>query len=694
MRLLLSHILNNKYSDIFLTSLLVSILGSSSSQCRATDLVILKDQCHDVDIETDGTTLGIITTGNDPYIVWKLASPLTEDETVLSFEYFSLTSIDSIHGYHGPPIEEQSRFELPNISLSEGWSEYRYDLRHEQTIHLSDVTRLIRLDPGMAANKRFQLRNPKLTKPNSEELIAIETLQSANSQKKDLSVKLGGYLKSDFPAHITNIEVFDDSISLKVIVNDAILTTRMQLVEFPLWIDPTNHGLSDQIIQNISAQTIRLPRFINGRDRLDSGWRIKSTDESDVFLSARCFPSRLDATNKDHKETRKIPRSKKGLSGVSLRGPLQDLLDLNVNAITINVVLNQFISNTSGPGRIAIPDTDPELFFDPSPFQTYDRIVEFASENEIVVSAIVLIASNTSRKTRHPLIHPDSQGGIYAMPDLSSESGYKLYRFILNAIAKRYGETNPNNATITNWVAHNEIDYHHVWTNMGKQPANVVTEIYYRSMRLIETVARRHNPSARVFASYTHHWYFPDDDNWTRLCTRNSLLQLQRLSNLEGDFNWGIAHHPYPENLFSSKAWEDRIIQFSLDTPMITIQNLEILGQFIGSSEMKKANGQVRPVILSEQGFHTPDYEDHHQMLQAASLWYAMQKVDSFDWIESFYYHRWIDHPDEGGLKLGLRTLPSLNQPYGEKKKAWYLYRAIGTDEARNEVEKLPLHVR
>ncbi len=60
-------------------------------------------------------------------------------------------------------------------------------------------------------------------------------------------------------------------------------------------------------------------------------------------------------------------------------------------------------------------------------------------------------------------------------------------------------------------------------------------------------------------------------------------------------------------------------------------------------------------------------------------------------WIESFYYHRWIDHPDEGGLLLGLRTLPDEQHRYGRRKLSWDLYRAIGTDEEQEVVQALHL---
>ena len=43
----------------------------------------------------------------------------------------------------------------------------------------------------------------------------------------------------------------------------------------------------------------------------------------------------------------------------------------------------------------------------------------------------------------------------------------------------------------------------------------------------------------------------------------------------EGDFKWGVAIHPYPENLLDPKAWLDKKNTYATDTPYITFKNLE-----------------------------------------------------------------------------------------------------------------------
>jgi hypothetical protein len=85
---------------------------------------------------------------------------------------------------------------------------------------------------------------------------------------------------------------------------------------------------------------------------------------------------------------------------------------------------------------------------------------------------------------------------------------------------------------------------------------------------------------------------------------------------------------------------------------------------------------------LSEQGFHTPATADG-EAVQAAAYCLAYDLVDRLDGIDAFILHRHIDHPDEGGLLLGLRrreadgTTPA--------KKIWNCFQAAGTDRWAGE---------
>jgi hypothetical protein len=199
-------------------------------------------------------------------------------------------------------------------------------------------------------------------------------------------------------------------------------------------------------------------------------------------------------------------------------------------------------------------------------------------------------------------------------------------------------------------------------------------------MRLAYYQARRFNPHARVFISLTHRWATPEDPAWKSYAPRRLLERLQAYCRLEGDFDWGVAYHPYPQSLFKADTWNDDLPKFHFDTPLITMKNIEVLDAFLHLPAMRRADGSTRRVLLSEQGFHTPDYGEAAQRRQAAALVYTWHKIRPLTTIEVFHNHRWIDHPHEGGLRLGLRTLPDAEHPDGERKFAWSVYQALDTE--------------
>lgn len=667
----------------------------SMDRCFAAQEVELggPSTTNQVDLSIQADTLTIRTTGHDPYLVWDLPEGLSKNTRVLEFEYFCLEKIDAVSGLLGPPWAERSRFDLPELSIAQGWQVYAVDLLEAaKRVETESATKL-RIDCGMRSNARIKIRRMRLRGRTAKEARESALAEMRRQQKISQSLSIANYLGSSFPLEFDRVAIDLDSISVEGrLPSDNVKPRAWQLVEYPPHESIDGPGIPCEAPIQFSSDRFQviLPRATDNRDRVHSAWRIRESDALNApFLSARHYANVIKPVEGEFATVRPRPASQKGLSGMSTRGPIEELPELGIHAITINLVLSRFLSDRAGEGREKLDVSGPPIYFDSRAFRPYDKLIGFAHRHEIVVSAIVLIPRPRNRAPG-PLVHPEANGGVYSMPDLTSERGANLYGQVLDRIARRYRNTNQDPGGITNWIAHNEVDFHSVWTNMGQQPPEVFLEAYYRSMRMIYGAARSYNPHARVFASLTHHWVVSVEGSWKRLAPRSILEQLQRYCQLEGDFAWGVAYHPYPQSLFAAVAWKDTKIRDDFDTPLITIQNLEVLGRFLEQPEMRDAEGEMRPVLLSEQGFHTDSYEEQAQARQAASLWYAMKKVRSMPWIESFHYHRWIDHPDEGGLKVGLRTLPTQDHPHGKRKRAWKLYQAFGTDKETEVARGLP----
>jgi len=204
-------------------------------------------------------------------------------------------------------------------------------------------------------------------------------------------------------------------------------------------------------------------------------------------------------------------------------------------------------------------------------------------------------------------------------------------------------------------------------------------DLYHKSLRLTHLIARQYDAHAKAFVSLDHHWTTRQNEHCYR--AKDVLETLLKFSHAEGDFDWAIAHHPYPQDLGNPRVWEDDQATLSFDTPKITYKNLEVLDAWVKRPEARFRGEKPRTVHLTEQGLNSRNYRQKSLRDQAAGMAYAWNKMKPLETIEMFHYHNWVDNRGEGGLRIGLRKFPDdAKDPLG-KKPIWDVYRALGTDD-------------
>jgi hypothetical protein len=137
-----------------------------------------------------------------------------------------------------------------------------------------------------------------------------------------------------------------------------------------------------------------------------------------------------------------------------------------------------------------------------------------------------------------------------------------------------------------------------------------------------------------------------------------------------GDFDWHVAFHPYPENLFDCRFWNDRSAPDADDAARVTFRNLPVLMRALAQPSLQW-QGTSRRVLLSEQGFHCRG-DEHGERDQAAAFALAWELVAREPGIDALILHRHVDHAHEGGLALGLwsRQPDSICTPLRRRRMA------------------------
>lgn len=671
-------------------ALLMAISGPVRAQVEigALPLTLIRENMHDMEMTAlpDGS-FDIRTTGGDPYVFTApLSSAIEPAKHILAFDCFSATGTGAMQVFLLPPLSEANSVTGPGVAHSEAMSPYGIDIRPVLARLGAAVTQL-RLDFGNEPGKTLRLRNLRLRPPTAQEIDLAARRQAVKAALTARERRLLAYTSRRFPCRVTSVTV--DRAGVHVNGTTGTAVGSLYLAELPIYGDPTNpaeYGARTPIRPTTAGGFMAtLPRTrpdlaAQRCDSLFSRWAVVRTTPagSIQLLSHAHYVDSVAAASPPPEERAK---NKKGLGGLAPDRPLSDLDDLGVGSVTVNVLLTQLFANSPAPGRTPFVYAGHTFYSDNGAVSGLDAMLLEAARRHIVVSAILLL--NQASAAPDPAYgrmaaYPDADpAGIFVMPNLTSAEGVTAYAAALEFLAGRYCRGDRRFGRIHHFILHNEVNSGWVWTNAGEMPEPLYTELYSRSMRMVHLIARQYDPHAKAFFSLEHHWTATPGDKYYK--GRDMLSSMAALCRTQGDFDWAIAFHPYPQDLFNPRVWEDTEATFQFDTPKITFRNLEVLDAWVHRPEMLFRGRQLRTVHLTEQGLNSRDYSPTSLQYQAAGMAYAWAKVSFLDSIQAFDYHNWVDNRSEGGLRIGLRRFPNdAEDPLG-KKPIWYLFQALGT---------------
>lgn len=375
-----------------------------------------------------------------------------------------------------------------------------------------------------------------------------------------------------------------------------------------------------------------------------------------------------------------VAASKKGLQ-VQM---VDDALALGVKHAGLNINLTGLFVRDPAGDAVSYNFQGETFRFRRSYLEGMDAQVKALSDAGVLVNLIVLAYASGKPDVDRVLLHPNystnAPNHLGAFNTVTPE-GRKWFAACLGFLAERWSRPDKKYGRVVGYIIGNEVNSHWWWSNQGRATMPEFADDYLRTVRLMHDSIRKQSAWARVYLSLEHHWNmrYAAGDERQSFPAREFLEYFARRAKAQGDFDWNLAFHPYPENLFKPDFWNDKTATTNANTPRITFKNLEVLTAFMNTPEMRYA-GQPRRIILSEQGFHTPDGEAG-EILQAAAYCYAYKKVEALDGIDAFILHRHVDHDGEGGLLLGLRR----NKPNGgesqPKKRIYECFRLADTPQ-------------
>lgn len=599
-----------------------------------------------------------------------------DKQTVLALEYFAPLGLESLVLRYRVASGEMAVAEILPVPLAETWQPLVFDLGQlEVKPAASHPEMRFHFAINGAVGTEVQLRRIRLREANAEEERLAVNRKKIMSERAAQAAAILADLRMKADATVETVHVGAKEITL---VGQA--TRQVKLVGIPPEM-VSFQADKEAVVADVTpdargAFKLTVTRVAEGTKRDRALWRWRLLGQDGQWASRAMWPTACGPA-----VGRKLPKLQaphpKGIGMPPVRNADHDIFRLGVRHATMNVVLQALIREDKAPGWTPWTFEGRTYYLNETQLEGHDITLRLMADQDIIVSAILLVGNGRGAdgKPVMSLTHPEAEvRGIYSIPNLTAEDPVQFYRAALHLMAERWTREDGSCGRVSNWIMHNEIDQGATWTNMGAQPLARYLETYMRSARLMHHTARLFDPHARVFISLTHHWAKKSSGSGTYI-VRDVLELFAEMARAEGDFEWGVAYHPYPRDLRNPDTWKDAELTQDFETPYITPKNIEVLPAFLEQPHFLFGE-KSRGILLSEQGFNTPTLSLEDQRRQVAGLIYMFRKLQPLKTIEAYHLHRYHDMPiQEGGLRLGIVT------ETGEHKLGWEAYQAIGTEK-------------
>ncbi|MCI8923811.1 MAG: hypothetical protein HFI45_07450 [Lachnospiraceae bacterium] len=367
------------------------------------------------------------------------------------------------------------------------------------------------------------------------------------------------------------------------------------------------------------------------------------------------------------------PASKKGIlvDPNKLRG--SELDDLGVKQAAYNIPVARLLGPTTSAAYPTIHYTynGRTYTINGQVVAEYDLVFGTLTAKGITTTAIIL---NNYSPSFPQLIHPKARSGgsaPYYMFNGAEESGVEYMAAIGTFLAERYSGN--SHGRISNWIIANEINARKEWNYMAHTDIETYVEEYARGFRVFYNAIKSVSSSARVYISLDQQWDRNIKNN-TNYDGRDIMDVFNRNISSKGNIDWGVAQHPYNVPLTEARIWKSsKYVKHSADTSMMTMDNIEVLIDYLKQDHFLTDDGQVRSILISELGYTSHAGEAY----QAAAFAYAYYKIEAYDEIDGFLLNRQTDAAEEvaQGLAFGLSSAG------GGRKQIYNVFKYIDTGQ-------------
>jgi hypothetical protein len=438
-------------------------------------------------------------------------------------------------------------------------------------------------------------------------------------------------------------------------------------------------------IENNKAR-ISISRFCNQRDRSLSWFELENN--GNILEGDRYVTDFTDTAQWSY-----IYPQPDTIKALAAEG--EDLKELGIKQSLVNINLPALMTLNTEKAVIPFESEGRIYYFNKDRVSKLDEFMQNTYRYGICVTAILLNApklfdSGNEEALLKQVIHPaydwaSKSTYISAFP-MTTPEGQGFYKAFVSFLVQRYAREDAKYGRMCGMIISNEINSQYIWGNAGEMEVSNYTREYTTALRLAWLCTHKYYKNFRVYVSLDHFWNLTFDPRYPKRYYkgRDVIDYINRYSKEEGDFDWNVAYHPYPENLMYPDFYNDRSASFDFSTQRITFKNIEMLPAYLSGKEYLCRN-HPRRIILSEQGFNSKG-DTYSEKQGAAAYCLAYQKAKRIPTIDLMTHHAYLDNPYEFGLNLGIRKRNADGTP-GEAKLIYYMMKDMDTEKEQERID-------
>ncbi len=366
---------------------------------------------------------------------------------------------------------------------------------------------------------------------------------------------------------------------------------------------------------------------------------------------------------------------------------LAEIVRNNTLQVPYNIPMDQLLTMSNhGDSTVVYYYKGQPYYFNKEFLDHMESVIVPRGNEGVVNYGILLLYPNNLDMADSPckfIKHPDADTNTNFMAvNLLDQRGVDYYGAIVSFLAERYSGDHPEHGRISKFIIGNEITDQKNWHNMGTKTLDEFVEQYEWQLRMTNTLLKSVATSSEVYVPVEHSWGIAPSNGYKG---KELFEKLNECTKAAGDYDWNVAYHAYPANMFDPRTWRDDVTD-DFNTTLITFKNIQVLPQFFQQSNMMY-NGKQRRIALTEQGFHTRYTEldeETAELEQAAGFAYGYYKVAATPGIDMFLLHRAVDGSEEGDFRFGAWTrLEGTTAECDRPKKINEVVRYIDTDRSK-----------